>query len=1185
MFSQSSSSSPDILGPPGDADYLISSPIRPFSGRQSFMSPANFKLLQTPRTGKGKRSRINLSPAKSAHSIRFDDVLLPMSPTMKLNGRQRSLSPDKAHADGNVSPWRIRVTLEATQDEEMNQGSPARKRLRPSTAKTTKIPLKDAEDHAEQTPRRRRGRPRKSDIREQGATPTAGSPGHTPGPGGASGQKRKRGRPRKQSLNPDTVDGDEQVTDSADHQETRLVEPGLEREQRWSPLNLAGDADSDDDALPEGFMPVDTFPEDNNMGQPDATAWDRSSPRIPNERTYDTPDVTAVDQVYGQNHDEEPQSTPSKMPSPSRESQGFSPDNTLHAGHTPRPPRSYPSPTSSSLGDDDRAVQVESKARAEESGHEQNTTRPTNDPTDEHREFDSIMESEGFSMVSLDTLPSVKQHGLSINSQTGKGALKPFLAREKIATAEMSKRKVSSLNLNHRKDPPDVEGEKESSLQATEPQVLPVSAEKNQSAPALLRESPVSAFVPKQRNPLARLARIIRAGVALEGTLRRPYEGAPVPTPGTPDLREQISSLEAPKRRLELLFSDLHPRMRRELRAGLGFAQELAKRRRKTEIERARQMASVEARLTGNAGGTTTTPQQVFSGAAVKDTPSTEMKRRLEEWQREREAVSREIQMANASQVIVVDSDTTGPPSPEIDANGNQLGNQSDQEADLGGPHRQESGDYLAREVYDEDRPDQDVDPGESPRHDLEAIQAEEVYEEEDEDGYEDIWQQEARDHSNISHRSSTLYRRENDDVEARQESSPSESSPAPSEPRGPFSPKSWTNDNGKVPFLGHSRVKRLREQTVDLSTVLRGEETPRHIRRYYGQSSPEKSASGHSAERQRSNPDYPEENAEDYGIEDDQDSHIYLESSPNRASDDDTFQIDPTTRHESERQRADQMAEEIEDEHIPATALADQRSVLEENSTTPAQNRYFGGDGQASTWIQKITSLTPGWLKAPVRKSFGPTSPGSEEASEAEHEEEPDVRSANAETHLDDQMYPEETDESPRQVLESAEQNNAQPDSPTSSAARPVEEVRAETYEPQFPLAVSGYFTDDHYALLRRLYRLAKRHPERFPYYPAPGRSDIIGDWIWTSDGEHGVRVTETQFAIIDRFVQELARGDLQAGGTGQIGWTEADMHRRLISVIIGERIREEMRAEMSDKGSAQQMGGRGAALTAWRR
>jgi hypothetical protein len=35
-----------------------------------------------------------------------------------------------------------------------------------------------------------------------------------------------------------------------------------------------------------------------------------------------------------------------------------------------------------------------------------------------------------------------------------------------------------------------------------------------------------------------------------------------------------------------------------------------------------------------------------------------------------------------------------------------------------------------------------------------------------------------------------------------------------------------------------------------------------------------------------------------------------------------------------------------------------------------------------------------------------------------------------------------------------------------------------------------------------RRIYRVAKRYPERLEYYDAPGRAAIIGDWIWTSDG-----------------------------------------------------------------------------------
>ena len=99
-------------------------------------------------------------------------------------------------------------------------------------------------------------------------------------------------------------------------------------------------------------------------------------------------------------------------------------------------------------------------------------------------------------------------------------------------------------------------------------------------------------------------------------------------------------------------------------------------------------------------------------------------------------------------------------------------------------------------------------------------------------------------------------------------------------------------------------------------------------------------------------------------------------------------------------------------------------------------------------------------------------------------------------------------------------------------------------------PLAVFGYFSDAHYTSLRRIYRMAKRHPERLPYFDAPGRAEIIGDWMWTSDGHHGVPITDVQFAVIDRFVHELSHADIAYGGNGQVNWTEADLHRRLISV-----------------------------------
>ncbi|KAJ5692902.1 hypothetical protein N7462_002325 [Penicillium macrosclerotiorum] len=123
-------------------------------------------------------------------------------------------------------------------------------------------------------------------------------------------------------------------------------------------------------------------------------------------------------------------------------------------------------------------------------------------------------------------------------------------------------------------------------------------------------------------------------------------------------------------------------------------------------------------------------------------------------------------------------------------------------------------------------------------------------------------------------------------------------------------------------------------------------------------------------------------------------------------------------------------------------------------------------------------------------------------------------------------------------------------------------------------PLAAFGYFSDEHYKALRRIYQMAKRFPERFSYHDAPGRAEIIGDWIWTSDGHHGVPITEVQFAIIDRFVHDLSRADIQYGGRGQVKWSEADLHRRLISIIIGEQIREERKAKSA----------RGVSVDTWR-
>ena len=182
----SSASSPDALGPEGDALYLISSPAPDFSGRQSWVPPYT---IQTPR--RQERVPRQTPRQQSSQTMRFNDILLPTSPHM----RQRSMSPTKMQSEGNLSPWRIRVTVEAEhEDDENNQDGP-RKKLKPSTI-TTKVPLKDEESNPPSA-KKRRGRPRKSETRENSLSPVKGSPGRTPKQQPPDSVKRPRGRPRK----------------------------------------------------------------------------------------------------------------------------------------------------------------------------------------------------------------------------------------------------------------------------------------------------------------------------------------------------------------------------------------------------------------------------------------------------------------------------------------------------------------------------------------------------------------------------------------------------------------------------------------------------------------------------------------------------------------------------------------------------------------------------------------------------------------------------------------------------------------------------------------------------------------------------------------------------------------------------------------------------------------------------
>ncbi|KAJ5645048.1 hypothetical protein N7507_011059 [Penicillium longicatenatum] len=1236
ITSRSQSSSPDILGPPGDADYLISSPIKPFTGRQSWMSPAIIKRQQTP----AKRPRASLSPGKSAHSIRFNDFLLPGSPSRKLTGRQRSLSPEKIQQDGNVSPWRIRVTLEATQDEENHvEASPSRKRRRPSTV-TTMVPLKDERSPLmERTPARKRGRPRKSDTLPQNGSPWPGSPGHTPGPNEASTEKRKRGRPRKGTPKPqqqETLIAEDAPTPaqpSPMDMTADVADMGLDDAGRQlSPINLAADEGFDSDSLGADDLPV------ANLRAPTPAqleTWNNDTGRKYGRATYDTPIIGDTEHHF-QDNDQNIHSTPSKMPSPTRERQGSSARSSRRG--TTSSPRTYPSPSpTSSPGEEENRAREDRLQEIEETDQQHSTYDAVEDPTDDHEEFDSIMESEGFTMVSLDTLPSAKQFGLGSGARNATdNASKILRDREKGLIGERLKRKLGGGIDDLRSD----------SHSSARPSPLAQGLSPVSQSPQYPQPEPIH---PRQQTS--------------------PH---PVSYPNLPET-------ESPEKPHAEQAGTFEPEAD-EFQDDVEYEEDEFEQPNQDELDL-------------EEGGEEDEPVMVESPQSVRQSPPQHSPAGLSQdrehrWQRDREIVSRHAADAmNSGRLIYIDSDD----APPEDADGKALEDlQSDadpvieeqsfdEEPDeepldepLDQPIRQpprqtiyqplyepldeepidepvyenrnrpfhqrdpqsryevldgnfdeefvdeendneepldeellnEAPEYLEPGVMPGSQPSREAEPDNILEEDDESV---DIWQQEkdvdadvkksetrshhtrsqerdlepevpDEDGFDDIWQQEARDHSYISQQS--------DDY-----GSPVQESKSPwkriarsSAHQGNLSssPAYVTVEHDDARYFDRTHIRKLRDQEVDLSAIMAEEDTPNRARYYNGTSTPRsilrrpglQSSINESAMKPASQK--PEKRVRLQPIS----------QSPERVSE---VEASPAAH------RSSQFSPPNEIHANESISGSDNNDSGQDFTATPKPPHQQEGEPEA-TWFQRITSLTPRWLKAPPKSRYDDTS---SEASEAEQdyeqsdEEEPEHMQSAPEIREDSEHEPlsspshqssvGQVDESARSpsvdeedhlpsIEEEAEDPWIQPEVPEDAMEYdPVaDHDKLERPKPRpRPLAVFGYFSDAHYNSLRRIYRMAKRHPERFPYFDAPGRAEIMGDWMWTSDGHHGVPITEVQFAVIDRFVHELSHADIEYGGSGQVDWTEADLHRRLISVIIGEQIREERKAKSLRGGS----------------
>lgn len=560
-------------------------------------------------------------------NIRLQDFYLD-TPQAKLT---RSASPTKsvAQSENLISPWRIRVTVEAErnefEDEHMIRSRSSAKRLTERTLTTT-VPLKDADNSP--TPhkrgrlpkslenlKKRKGTPKPARRKTQGddleRLPSSDQAGLTP-------IKRLRGRPRK-SLGRETEDPTTQ------RQGSKRRDAGYDSETItvWTPEKIRKRYMKN---LENGTGNLNTSESNFQAPTQESKTSGTPMPKKRKRRNAMTPvrlkraeDVEDAGPALDKSEDPQTQqqvtdrgaSQPQLSPPPSSPrqileknlglgegrqntiwDQGDNDDTLAEPCQAPSP--SYGSSEVDSIAGLDPEGEVNSDKRpGEDPG-------PVNDPTTHHREFDSILESEEFSMVSVSTLPSAKQNfGISPEMEGRMADIAPTLDQqateaEQKGMTEVSYPQLPSLLLQENQTDLPLEpsripprGKQTASIQIHAPlnykddvelslQKLPATIAPPPSKLISVQRPVLSSHKPTERSPGP--AQVAGAGIALQDVLGSKTGSVPTPQPGFP-LKVNSSSTSRPLGEgQDHLFSGFGAGTRRELRAGLRLGEELAKR-------------------------------------------------------------------------------------------------------------------------------------------------------------------------------------------------------------------------------------------------------------------------------------------------------------------------------------------------------------------------------------------------------------------------------------------------------------------------------------------------------------------------------------------------------------------------------------------------------------------------------
>ncbi|MCJ1480595.1 hypothetical protein MMC06_000750 [Schaereria dolodes] len=631
-------------------------------------------------------------------------------------------SPAKSAAENIVSPWRIRVTVEAEREEDivntkkdvLNSGGHPTRRLAERIITTT-VPLKDAAESSPAPLKRGRGRPRKS---LETPLKRAGTPNPTKG----------RRRKTQSDLEEDGFRQDVPLGQSPLKNARRRLRKSVGSHLVNTPLSISkqerlydtpGTRGGDGSSIPASMT------RRKSKGRRKAM----TPMKIPTDSDASPADAVMLAVTTGSG-----KSTLSQTPHNSLDhSLKLSSEHATHmeASEHSRSQNICDRPTTAD------SVKQQNGYRNEDLGEAEMA-----DPTSIHREFDSILESEGFSMVSTSSLDSAKQsagyiltpaiqipsndvnsEGMKTQSiQSSSMALEDTssgssLSSEKLILAEgqSSSQQViheNSLISHNLGDSPPESGHGSKSHRSDKGKTPLAFASSPSEPPSIQKASPGifrrSLDAPTEGTP--KLVRVVRTASALQGILDPESENLHTKTQG---MRSSSLLAKQPQEHPNELFGGFGAGTKRELRAGLRLGEELAKRQQigaKTTGYTQDDVFQEDPALTYPILPTSdqkeaysltipSSQQQLnYPDSARNQLPSPErseldadedrmswkadssparsevllaatedhlrssgfdntMLAREAEWQQEREAVSRQIQMASESQVIIIHDD------------------------------------------------------------------------------------------------------------------------------------------------------------------------------------------------------------------------------------------------------------------------------------------------------------------------------------------------------------------------------------------------------------------------------------------------------------------------------------------------------------------------------------------------